>query len=52
MALAPGVRLGPYEVLAAIGKGGMGDCIQKAPLTRLATLTTSTAPPVSTPMRR
>ncbi len=25
MALAPGVRLGPYEVLAAIGKGGMGE---------------------------
>ncbi len=25
MALAPGVRLGPYEILAAIGKGGMGE---------------------------
>ena len=25
MALAPGVRLGPYEVLAAIGEGGMGE---------------------------
>ena len=25
MALAPGVRLGPYEVLAAIGKGDMGE---------------------------
>jgi eukaryotic-like serine/threonine-protein kinase len=25
MALAPGTRLGPYEVVAPIGKGGMGD---------------------------
>ena len=25
MALAIGVRLGPYEVLAAISKGGMGE---------------------------
>ena len=24
MALTPGTRLGPYEVLAAIGSGGMG----------------------------
>ncbi len=25
MALAPGVRLGPYEIAAQIGKGGMGE---------------------------
>ena len=25
MSLAPGARLGPYEVLAAIGAGGMGE---------------------------
>ena len=25
MALAPGTRVGPYEVLAAIGQGGMGE---------------------------
>ncbi len=25
MALAPGVRLGPYEVTAQIGVGGMGE---------------------------
>src|SRR5205807_9961136 len=25
MSLAPGVRLGPYEILAAIGAGGMGE---------------------------
>ena len=25
MALAPGVRLGPYEIVAQIGEGGMGE---------------------------
>jgi serine/threonine protein kinase len=25
MALATGTRLGPYEILALIGKGGMGE---------------------------
>src|SRR3954449_9929037 len=25
MALAPGARLGPYEILSPIGKGGMGE---------------------------
>jgi eukaryotic-like serine/threonine-protein kinase len=25
MAVAPGTRVGPYEVLAAIGAGGMGE---------------------------
>ena len=25
MALAAGVRLGPYEILSAIGAGGMGE---------------------------
>ena len=25
MALAPGVRLGPYEILSALGAGGMGE---------------------------
>ena len=25
MPLAPGVRLGPYEILAPIGAGGMGE---------------------------
>src|SRR5438128_5859249 len=25
MALSPGTRLGPYEILAAIGAGGMGE---------------------------
>jgi serine/threonine protein kinase/Tol biopolymer transport system component len=34
MSLAPGTRLGPYEVLAAIGAGGMG-AVYKARDTRL-----------------
>jgi serine/threonine protein kinase len=25
MALAPGVRLGPYEILSSLGAGGMGE---------------------------
>jgi serine/threonine protein kinase len=25
MALSPGVRLGPYEIVSAIGAGGMGE---------------------------
>ena len=28
MSLSPGTRLGPYEVLSAIGAGGMGACGQ------------------------
>ncbi len=28
MALTPGTTLGPYEVLAAIGEGGMGQVNQ------------------------
>ncbi len=34
MALAPGVRLGPYEIVSALGAGGMGE-VDRAPDTKL-----------------
>ena len=33
MSLTPGTRLGPYEISAALGAGGMGDSLQHTRMT-------------------
>jgi len=38
MSLSPGARLGPYEILSAIGAGGMGE-IYRATDTTLGRIT-------------
>jgi serine/threonine protein kinase len=37
MSLSPGARLGPYEILSAIGAGGMGE-VHRARDTRLSAI--------------
>jgi hypothetical protein len=41
MSLAPGTRLGPYEILSAIGAGGMGVLVTFTPLQGMSAVVTS-----------
>jgi serine/threonine protein kinase len=51
MALAAGTRLGPYEVVAALGAGGTGEAYQARDTRRDRTLATKVLPPELSPRR-
>ena len=36
MSLTPGVRLGPYEIVSALGAGGMGEVYERSEYPHLA----------------